>query len=93
MGEKKRSAIDEFSFGRMVAYALGAATAVIIVAVVIIMIVGQSSATAALIVAAVAVVAIIGVIALISRRMLAGVQTEIDQRRARAAARDEEAGN
>ena len=93
MGEQKRSAADDFSFGRMVAYALGAATAVIIIAVVIIMIVGQSSPTAALIIAMIAVVAIIGVIALVSRRMLAGVQREIDDRRARAAARDEEAGN
>ncbi|GAA4679362.1 hypothetical protein [Gordonia humi] len=92
MGEKKRSASADFSFGRLVAYALGAATGVIVVAAIVILFVAQVSATAALIVALVAVVAIVGVIALVSRRMMAGVQAEIDERRAAAAAREEETG-
>lgn len=88
-----RSAADDFSFGKMVAYTLGAATGVIVVAAIIILFVAQWSPTAALIIALVAVVAVVAVIALVSRRMMAGVQAEIDERRARAAARDKEAGH
>lgn len=93
MPDTTRSASADFSFGKMVAYALGAATGVIIVAAIIILFVAQVSPTAALIVAFVAVVAVVAVIALVSRRMMAGVQTEIDERRARAAEHDEETGN
>ncbi|WOC13798.1 hypothetical protein [Gordonia sp. MP11Mi] len=93
MGDTRRSAATEFSFGKMVAYSLGAATGVIIVAAIIILFVAQASPTAALVIALVAVVGVVVAIAVVSRRMMAGVQAEIDERRARAAARDEEAGN
>ena len=93
MAGTRRPAAADFSFGKMVAYSLGTATGVIIVAAIVILFVAQVSPTAALIVALVAVVGVVAAIALVSRRMMSGVQAEIDERRARAAARDEEAGN
>ncbi|GAC78579.1 MULTISPECIES: hypothetical protein [Gordonia] len=84
MAAKKTSAADDYSYGKSVAYALGAGVLVLVVAVLIILVVAQTSAVAALIVAIVAVVVMVAVIALVSKRMLAGVQREIDERRAAA---------
>ncbi|WP_035719720.1 hypothetical protein [Gordonia shandongensis] len=85
----RRSSDTGFSFLRLVMYALGGGVAVLIVAVPVVMVLGRNHPTAALIVALGAVVLMIAVIALVSRRMTAGVQREIDARRAELAAKND----
>ncbi len=84
MAAKKRSAADDYSYGKSVAFALGAGVGVLMIAVVVILLVAQKSAVAALIIAVIAVIVMLAVIAIVSKRMLAGVQREIDERRAAA---------
>ncbi|WP_132991510.1 hypothetical protein [Gordonia zhaorongruii] len=94
MTAKKRPAFDDFSFGRLVATALAAGVGVLVVAVPIIMVIARDHPTAALVVAFVAVLLMVAVIGYVSRRMLRGVQDEIDRRKEEIARKhDEEAGH
>lgn len=70
---------DNFSFGRLVARALGAAAAVLLLAVPLVWWLATTHEVAALVVAIVAVVLMIAVMALIARRELRDVQGEIDR--------------
>lgn len=78
MSPRRIGAADDFSFGRMVARALGAAALVLIVAVPLIWWAAQSMEMLALGVAIGAIVVMLVVMALVGRRELRHVQAEID---------------
>lgn len=75
-------AAQQFSFARLVFYSLGAGVLVLAVMLPIVLSLARPYPTAALCVALAAIVLMVVAIALVSRRMLAGMQREIDARRA-----------
>ncbi|MFT3662089.1 MAG: hypothetical protein QM809_12000 [Gordonia sp. (in: high G+C Gram-positive bacteria)] len=75
---RRPRADEEFSFGRMVARALGAAVLVLILTIPLVWWLARTAATAALGVATGAVVVMLIVMALVARYELRGIQREID---------------
>lgn len=80
----------EFSFGKLVFYSLGAGVLVLAVMLPIIVLLARPYPIAALCTAIGAVLGMVVVIALVSRRMMSGVQQEIDRRRAELEAKREQ---
>ncbi|MGB3697267.1 MAG: hypothetical protein WBA05_07520 [Gordonia sp. (in: high G+C Gram-positive bacteria)] len=78
----KSDEAQQFSIGKLVFYALGAGALVLGVMLPIVLLLARPYPTAALCVAFAAVIGMVVAIALVSRRMMAGVQREIDRRRA-----------
>ncbi|MFM9379254.1 hypothetical protein [Gordonia sp. VNK21] len=78
----------DFSLSRHFFFSLGAGVLVLAVATPIVFAVSTASPVAALIIAIAAIVLMVVVIALVSRRMLRGVQTRIDEIKAEKAAGD-----
>jgi len=81
---------SEFSFGKLVFYSLGAGVVVLAVMLPVIVLLARPYPIAALCVAIGAVFGMVVVIALVSRRMMSGVQQEIDRRRAELEAKREQ---
>lgn len=79
--------LQRFSFARLVFYALGAGVLVLAVTLPIVIALARPYPTAALCVAIGGVLLMVVVIALVSRKMMSGVQREIDRRRAEIDAR------
>lgn len=74
--------LQKFSFAKLVFYALGSGVLVLMVMLPVVIALARPYPVAALCVAIAAVLLMVIVIALVSRRMMAGVQKEIDRRRA-----------
>ncbi|WP_062393169.1 hypothetical protein [Gordonia phthalatica] len=84
--------LQRFSFAKLVFYALGAGVLVLVVTLPIVIGLARPYPTAALCVAIGGVLLMVVAIALVSRKMMSGVQREIDRRRAEIEAR-KRAGN
>ncbi|MBM7367170.1 hypothetical protein [Gordonia hydrophobica] len=89
----KDSGAQHFSFAKLVFYALGAGVLVLVVTLPIVIALARPYPTAALCVAIGGILLMVVVIALVSRRMMSGVQQEIDRRRAEIAARQRADGD
>ncbi|MGB3303175.1 hypothetical protein [Gordonia sp. (in: high G+C Gram-positive bacteria)] len=83
--EPKQFSPEKFSIAKLVFYALGAGTLTLAVMIPIIVALARPYPIAALCVAIMAIVLMVAVIALVSRKMTAGIQHEIDRRRAELA--------
>lgn len=78
---------QQFSLGKLVFYSLGAGALTLAVMVPIVLALARPYPVAALCTAIAAIVLMVVVIALVSRKMMSGVQQEIDRRRAEIAAK------
>lgn len=76
-------ASDTFSLAKLMLYGLASGAVVLVVAIPIVLVTAPHSPVAALIVALAAVAGMIVVIALVSRRMTAGLTAELEAQRAR----------
>ena len=88
----KNNELQQFSFAKLVFYALGAGVLVLVVTLPIVIGLARSHPTAALCVAIGGVLLMVVVIALVSKKMMSGVQREIDRRRAEIAAQQRDGG-
>ncbi|EGD55928.1 hypothetical protein [Gordonia neofelifaecis] len=78
----KSEAAQQFSFAKLVFYSLGAGVLTLAVLLPVVLLLARPYPTAALCVAIGSILAMVVVIALVSRRMMSGIQREIDLRRA-----------